>query len=282
MNSCDSCANDHTPALTESIKELTQELRECRKVYVESGRCQTDQNQENTAPTESRNVAEQGTPVKKETMFAEANELTPDGRYTLPDTWYAQPEVSSRAPLADLGPISGNVHKTSKRKHDRSTARKSTGGRKQDGRKELNTRYNSKRDEMATDQYKDPKLTVMRTAYDDFPDPVCENTPMSLALEGFSSANDVIEAADRIRRRTNPNYRSVVENARKEKKHKKNTGCPSCRLHAYEASEGKTNAREIYDEIVAKCTHEPFDNKKRPRDVKGENAFEDDPQGPTW
>ena len=285
MESCDSCAQAHTPALTESIKELTKELRECRRAYLERQKEVIDVEKENVLPQEAR-VWGQESGVKTEPKFAEANEITADNRYLIPDTWGAEPEMGPplASPLASLKRTDGNVSKPKPKTRARTTARMSTGGRKQRGGKEIATKHNARKKKgSATDLCPDRTTDAVRKDAHLARDPLCENAPMSLALEGFSSANEVIEAAERIRRRTNPDYRTV-EDAREETKTGKHTGCATCRLRAYESAEGRANGREIYEDIVGRCTHVALGGSHQRKEGEGAfgNESEEDALGPGW
>ena len=81
----------------------------------------------------------------------------------------------------------------------------------------------------------------------------------------FTSAMDLIEECQRIRRRTNPDYRTV-EDAAEERRTGRHTGCVSCRRLAFETAQGRPSANEIYDEIVSTCTHVPLGGQ-RPLDM---------------
>ena len=273
MKFCDSSAQSHTPALTESIKELTKELRECRRAYQENVSNQTNRDQENDPPQDADPVRRDRQQVKREpTTFAEANELTSDDRYEeIISTCGAQPEMA--APLSVLKPSDSNIHKNKPKSRDLSAARMSTGGRKQRGKKDLATKYNAlKKAQKSSNLFQgNPAVN---------PDPVCENAPLSLGIEGFSSASEVIEAAERIRRRCNPDYRTV-EDAREERKTEKHSGCATCRLHAYEAAEGRRDGQKIYDEIVGACTHVPLGNNRCNEDVPKKESEEEE-LGPVW
>ena len=256
----ESAFDKYAPLLIKTMKEFTRELKSCRP--------DASPNEQPQPETEDR-----WTPLPNEPSFAIATEITADGRhYKIPESPEAEMQ-EDRPPLRHLRAFDSNLQKNNNKRKDRSTARLSTGGKKQRGENEPATRYNrliqSDGRDMSNENdditvVKVTKKTGNRNAtqktvkreQDVIVDPICLNAPTSLALEGFSSAAEVIQTADRIRRRQNPSYRDeevVIE----ERRSGTRLACVTCRLHAYEAAEGKENYKQIYDDIVAMCTHVP-------------------------
>ena len=281
MDPYDSALGDYAPQAIQCVKELTLELRECRHAFNRAFNRKTDTEQENIPPTTKANVQvptqekEKKTQPKSEPTIAEAIELTPENRYLTLDSPLPS-DAEFRAPLSNMKGMDGNIRKGTHR--NKRAARKSTGSVSQ-SKKKIATRY----DELVKmNDGTECKKPVAARALPSFSiDPVAANAPMSLALEGFSSATEVIEAAERIRRRTNPDYRSV-EDAREERKTEKHTGCPSCRLHAYEASEGRSNYREIYEEIVSKCTHVPLGQNNHRQGESAQKYLDENDTDHVW
>ena len=73
----------------------------------------------------------------------------------------------------------------------------------------------------------------------------------------YSSAMDMIQEAQRIRRRTKPDYRTF-EDIEEERRTGKHTGCLNCRRLGVELAEGAENPAEVYEGIVSTCKHVPL------------------------